>query len=124
VDGLQDFLEGVFWKVPTCLTLFAAAVFALARWERHPAASVFAALGFGWLLLVTVAEVAWRTLLVPDLFPNPPPPTSLGESLSYVLFSILESAGLGCLVVAILIGRTRRRPPYTDDADHDFDDRH
>jgi hypothetical protein len=122
VDDLVNFLEAVFWKAPLCLTLFAATIFVISRWERHPLVSLWAALGLGWMLLVILAEVAWRVFLVPDLFPDPGPPTCLGESLSYVGFSILESMGLCVVVAAVLLGRRTSRHPFQSDHDDDFDD--
>src|SRR3982751_5372364 len=100
-DTLWDFIEALFWKAPVYLTLFGGAVFALARYERHPAASLWAAAGFGWLFVMHLAAAAWRVFAVPELFPDPPPPTSLPESLSYVTVSALESVGYVLLLVAL-----------------------
>jgi hypothetical protein len=121
-DDLQTFLESLFHKSPFCLMLFAAMVFAIARVERHRVVSLLAAAGFGWLLLMVVAEAAWRAFLVPDIFPEPPPPTSLGESLSYVVFSALQSLGFIGVVVALFLGRPPRRHPFQSDPADEFDD--
>src|SRR5437016_11247581 len=104
-ENFAEFIEALVLKAPVLLVLFGSMVYVGARWERHPVASVWAALGFGWLILLSIAGTAWRTLAVPELFPEQPPPLSLSaESFSYLLFSGLESLGVVCLVVAVCMG--------------------
>jgi hypothetical protein len=115
----STFLESLLSKAPICLALFAAAVFMMARTERHPLPSLLSAIGFGWMLVVTVVDATWRIFAVPELFPEP---DGIVELLSYAVFSVLQSLGIACIVVAIVIGRQPRRRPDPSDADDDYDD--
>ncbi len=119
-EELSDFLIALAWGVPTYLTLFAGIVFALARWERHPAASLLAATGFGWIALVSVAETAFRNRVAPDLFAGRPA-LDMEETLCYLTFSALESLGFICLLIAIVHGRRPRPSPFMQDPHADFD---
>src|SRR5437899_1800853 len=59
-DFLLNLVETLIAHSPLYLVLFAGLVFAVARWSSHPAASLRAALGFGWLTLFGLAAVVWR----------------------------------------------------------------
>ncbi len=119
-EGLTDFLIALTWGAPTYLTLFAGIVFVLARWERHPAASLLAAAGFGWMILVSVGETAFRNLVAPDLFANRPP-LDVEETLCYLTFSALEALGLVGVILAVVVGRRPPPSPFMHDPPGDFD---
>jgi hypothetical protein len=115
---LWDFFEGLILNSPVYIALAVGVVILLTRWERHPAVSLWGALGFAWLFLTLVVSTAWNRVFIPEIFPDP---GTLEEQLSYVLCSILEAVGYAFLIAAVVLYRHRRRHPYYDDHDDDHD---
>jgi hypothetical protein len=126
-DELQDFLLALVREAPLYLALFAAMIFVLARSDRHTNASLWAALGFGWLIFFGVLASAWRDfhlyeIVIPDNVADAPGDAfdGLVDALSCALFFAIQSVGYVFLVIAITIGRPWRRHAYAPPADeHD-----
>jgi hypothetical protein len=117
-DDVRIFLEMMVRQGPIYLVLFASMIFAMARSDRYRAASLWTALGFGWLLLFGVVADVWREfriyeLLILDEWAAAPGRDLewLVDALSCGFLAALQSIGLICFLMALHAGRSRR-PPY------------
>jgi hypothetical protein len=129
-EHLEALLVTFIQQAPTYLVLVAGMIFVLARSERHPSATLWATLGFGWLLVFGIVADIWRGMrLVEDVVPDDVA-FALGEdsvwlvdALSCALFYAIQAVGFVFLIVAISVGRPWRRHPYAARSEDDRDDR-
>jgi hypothetical protein len=116
VDDLT-FAEALSCNLPKYLILTAGIAWALARYDRHPHASLWAMLGFGWLIAFSIVSVVWQTLLVVELFPDEAGSTL--EIACNLTLSALEGFGYVYLLFAIVADRAADRQRYFQEDPHD-----
>lgn len=100
------FLLSYIGQAVSVLVCVAGLALALSRWARHPQASLWAALGFGLLLLSRLAGVAF-SIMLPMIARNlggGSPIVSINLGVNF-LAGLVSAAGLALLTVAVFIGR-------------------
>jgi hypothetical protein len=118
-DDLRAYLEALVRETPLYAVLFAAIIFVIARSDRHPGATFWAAFGFGWLLLFGLIAALWREfrlyeIVIPNEIADAPGEDFEGlvDALSCAFFSAIQAIGYVFLLVAICVGRPRRTHAY------------
>jgi hypothetical protein len=125
-EDFATFLATLVRQAPLYLVLLGGVVFSIARYERQPAAAIWAVLGCGWLLLFGLFGDAWREfhvseLIIPDAVADIPGPGLdwLADALSCAFFSAIQSLGVVFLLIAVFAGGGWRRNPYRTVEDDD-----
>jgi hypothetical protein len=86
----------------SALVCLVGLILALMRWSQHPRASLWAAIGFGLLLISRIAGVAF-SILLPFFAQNlggGSAVASLNLGFNFIL-GLVGAAGIGALVVAL-----------------------
>lgn len=100
--GLTQLLS----NLPFLAICIVAGALAVARWDKHPTASVLVVTGVGIQLMTRVAGIALPMVMTREGMPT----SSLG--LLYGAVGLVGSIGFACLVAAIFVDRdTRNGPP-------------
>jgi len=95
---------------PLLMVFLVGIVLALARWQRHPAASGFALSGFIVLLSNAVLMLVIQVFVVDNMSRRGGTNAQLGTILSVVNMAriLINVIGYSLLIVAVFIGRSAR----------------
>jgi hypothetical protein len=105
---LKLFLTSLAMNVPTLLVCFVAGVVVLGRWGQAPRASVWAALGFGLVLILCFAMPLAQTMIQQWVFENGQRESRMWAFTGFgMVSSVLHAIIYAFLLAAIYAGRPK-----------------
>jgi hypothetical protein len=105
---LKVFLSLLAVNVPTLLVCFVAGVVILGRWGQAPRASVWAALGFGLVLVLCFVMPLAQTLIQQWVFENGQRESRMWAFTAFgIVISVVHAINYALLLAAIYAGRPK-----------------
>jgi hypothetical protein len=105
---LKLFLTSLAMNLPTLLVCFVAGVVVLGRWGQAPRASLWAALGFGLVLVLCFVMPLMQTLIQQWVFENGQRESRMWAFTAFgIVGSILHAIIYALLLAAIYAGRPK-----------------
>jgi hypothetical protein len=107
---LKLFLSSLAMNVPTLLVCFVAGIVILGRWGQAPRASVWAALGFGLVLVMCFVMPLAQTVIQQWVFENGQRESRMWAFTAFgIAISVLHAINYTLLLAAIYAGRGEKR---------------
>jgi hypothetical protein len=107
MELLVPSLMTALFQLPMAITFFVGFVLALIRYNKHPAVSRFALIGFGGLALQSLIATPLITLMTQSMIRNGSAANEIGAATA-TLSLCATSVGIiwwGCVIAAVFVGR-------------------